>query len=828
MSYIGQREITENGLVMPNGLGDEFDDKTNWPALDQMLSGTHPTVKLPRIVSGQLVNPNTGLPLSVGGYAGPSATGNDDSLLLQEFFDDMSSDALASKRQIKVIFGLGQTYLTQGNFLRSNLEIDLNGSHIKKISTTMGNNEFTSSQVAVFRTGPWAKNGNTWYGNADNITVRNGTLDTNNCDNRGVIELHGVRNFWADGLTLITSQWAQAWAIRGGGYAFFTNGRILGQARLYQDGLHWQYGGAMFNNWYVQAGDDAMAAGDDAGNANVYMDDQGLEFFMARNIHCVSTRGAAIKVYTPASKPFASAPNNYTKTGRVRGVDVQVTGRVGQLRNGGVSVFSHAAAGSRNPDDLQGIRIHADLTVGTDGRAVWDAVSGTIVGSPTSVTQQDAVNSSTGAVVTLNNHGLSAGQVVTFLLPPGSMNTLNGFYKVRPLDLTTNSFRPSDYAYRDSWGLSTGSAAPWTSGQLIAVGSGSGYAVGDELTLSGGTYVRQAKWLVTQVSATGAVEAIRRLDEGDYSVLPDSPNSPTGGSGTGCTLHLHTAHDGVNAYGVKCVAGSDVTITGRININDTANTATRFRSFWIEDSCRTKLYADFPAVPAQGGLLANGGALQLSRNNEINCRMFCPDNLTLDTGMSPIMLSNSADTVVSGLIENLPAGATAVAFPVGGNSIGSRNIVGITGASNSAFQCAHGGWKAGQIVKISGNVLSSGSLDGYYIIRNVPDTSSLQLKTLQSGTPPNITPGTQVGLGAATVTTLGTIELANNTAVLRDLTVTVKPNTNSHVGVNAANNAPHRMSMVTIENCDFSAAATPIGTNVTQAPVRYAVNNTKV
>lgn len=755
---------------------------------------------------------------------GPTANGRDQSKVIQEFLDDMSSDALAAKRQLKVSLGENQTYLTVGNFLRNNLDIDLNGSHIKKISKTMGSNEFTSPQVAVFRTGPWSKNGNTWYGNADNITVRNGTLDTNNCDNRGVIELHGVRNFWADRLTLITSQWAQAWAIRGGGYAFFTNGRILGQARLYQDGLHWQYGGAIYSNWYVEAGDDAIAAGDDAGNANVYMDDQGLEFFMARNIHCVSTRGAAIKVYSPASKPFAAAPNNYTKTGRVRNLDVQVTGRVGLLRNGGVSVFTHAAAGSRNPDDLQGIRIHADLTVGTDGRAVWDAVSGTIVGSPTNVTQEAAVDANTGAVVTLNNHGLSAGQVVTFLLPPGSMNILNGFYQVRPLDLTANTFRLSDYAYRNNYGLSTSGAPAWTSGQLIKVGSGSGYAVGDELTLSGGTYVRPAKWLVTQVDANGAVEAIRRLDEGDYSVLPSSPNSPTGGSGTGCTLQLYTAHDGVNAFGVKCVAGSDVNITGRININDTTGSATRFKSFWISDSYNVNLETDFPAVPAQGGLLTNEAGIQLSRGNNINCRMFCPDNLTLDAGYSPIMLSNSADTVVSGMIENLPAGASAVTFPIGGNSIGSRAIVSITGASNSAFQCAHGGWKAGQIVRISGNVLSSGSLDGYYVIRQVYDNSTITLKTLQSGT----TPGTQVGLGAATVTTLGTIELANNTAVLRDLVVTPKPNTNGHVGVNAAATTPHRLSMLTIDNCDFSALATPIGANVTQAPVRYAVSNTKV
>ena len=758
-------------------------------------------------------------------FEGPKSTGGDDTNLIQEFLNDMSADATSAKRQFKVKFAENQIFLTAGNFLRSNLDIDLGASRFVKTSTTMGN-EFTSNDIAVFRSGPWSKNGNSWYGNADNITLRNGILDTNNKDNRGALELHGVRNFWADRLTLITSQWAQAWAIRGGGYAFFTNGRILGQARLYQDGLHWQYGGAIFNNWYVEAGDDALAAGDDAGNANVYMDDQGLDFFLARNIQVVSTRGAAIKVYTPASKPFASAPNNYTKTGKVRGVDVQVTGKSGLLRNGGVSVFSHVPAGSRNPDDLQGIRIHADLMVGTNGRAVWDAVSGTIVGSPSAVSQ--ATQASGGAVVSLVNHQLSAGQVVTFILPPGSMNTLNGFYQVRSANLTADSFRLSDYAYRNTVGLDTSTAPAWTSGQLVKVGSGSGYAVGDELTADGGTFVRQAKWIVTQVDVNGAVEAIRRLDEGDYSVLPTSPNSPSGGSGTGCVLQFYTTHDGVNAYGVKSVAGSDVTISGRIDINDTAASAARFKSFWISDSYSVKLQTDFPSVPANGGLLTNESGTQLSRSNRIECRMFCPDNLILDAGYSPVMLSNSADTVVSGMIENLPANATAVAFPIGGNSIGSRPIVSITGSSNSAFQCSHGGWKAGQIVRISGNVLSSGSLDGYYIIRNVPDNSTLQLKTLQTGTPPNIVPGTQVGLGAATVTTPGTIELANNTATLRDLVVTPKPNTSGHVAVNAASNSPARMSMVTLEDCDFSAVSTPIGTNVTLAPVRYAVSNVKV
>lgn len=53
----GQRLISANGLTMPAAYGDEFDDKANWPAMDQMLSGTHDVVKLPRIVNGRMRGP---------------------------------------------------------------------------------------------------------------------------------------------------------------------------------------------------------------------------------------------------------------------------------------------------------------------------------------------------------------------------------------------------------------------------------------------------------------------------------------------------------------------------------------------------------------------------------------------------------------------------------------------------------------------------------------------------------------------------------------------------------------------------------------------------
>lgn len=740
-------------------------------------------------------------------YAFPGFTGNDDTAILQEFLNDMGVQATSEKRQLKLILPENSEGLIQGVFARSNTDLNLNGSRLVKIRNADYSGAGAGTARSTIIRAQLLKTGNSWYGTTDNVTIRNGVLDCNNKDNLAVLDLYNVRNFRADQLTLITSQWSRNWATRGGGYAVFTRGQILGQAGLFQDGAHWQYGGCVWDDWYIESGDDALAAGDDAVSANVYMDDVHLEYFIARNIRVKAARGAALKVYTAATKPFSAAPNNYTNTGKVKNVDVQVTGKAGMLRNGGVSIFSHvSASGVRNPDDLRGIRVHADLEVGTNGKSVWDAVSGELVGNPTSVTAANPV------VVTLANHGLAAGKVVHLIPDIGGMSNLNGFYQVMATNLTANTFQLSDIAYRNNAGLNGSGFVPWTTGKLLSVGSGTGYQVGQDLTLEGGTYIRPAVYRITQVNEiTGAVEAIRRIDEGEYSVLPASPNSPTGGTGTGALLYLFLEHDGVNAYGVKSYAGKDAQISGNILINDTTNAnATRFRSFHIIDSESIRVNTAFPKVPMNGGMVTNESIAQLSKRNIIDSHMVC--NGPLNPSMSPVMLMNSADTLVSGSIRNLPAGGTAVSFPIGGNVLHPRNIVGITGESNSVFQVAHGNWKAGQIVRIYNNVLSTGTLDGYYIIRRVYGDSSFGLRTLA---------GAMVGLGAATVTTLGNIEVANNTCKLENLTIMPAGDTDAHVGVNAAANTPSRLSAITIADCNFGGIATAVGSNVLLAPCGY-------
>lgn len=69
------------------------------------------------------------------------------------------------------------------------------------------------------------------------------------------------------------------------------------------------------------------------------------------------------------------------------------------------------------------------------------------------------------------------------------------------------------------------------------VSGGSGYRVGDLLTVSGGTAQRAAVLYVSAVSGAGAVTAVAVDDGGVYSALPTSPATVTGGSGTGATVN---------------------------------------------------------------------------------------------------------------------------------------------------------------------------------------------------------------------------------------------------------------------------------------------------
>lgn len=69
---------------------------------------------------------------------------------------------------------------------------------------------------------------------------------------------------------------------------------------------------------------------------------------------------------------------------------------------------------------------------------------------------------------------------------------------------------------------------------------GTGYAVGDVLTISGGTAGRPAKVNVTTVSG-GVVTGVELIDVGSYTVEPTTPATVSGGGGSGATIALTLA-----------------------------------------------------------------------------------------------------------------------------------------------------------------------------------------------------------------------------------------------------------------------------------------------
>jgi len=77
-----------------------------------------------------------------------------------------------------------------------------------------------------------------------------------------------------------------------------------------------------------------------------------------------------------------------------------------------------------------------------------------------------------------------------------------------------------------------------TVGQTVVSG-GSGYTVGDSLTIVGGTFTTPVILTVSTVSA-GAVTGVTVLSGGfgNYSILPSTPASVTGGTGSGATFNL--------------------------------------------------------------------------------------------------------------------------------------------------------------------------------------------------------------------------------------------------------------------------------------------------
>lgn len=86
------------------------------------------------------------------------------------------------------------------------------------------------------------------------------------------------------------------------------------------------------------------------------------------------------------------------------------------------------------------------------------------------------------------------------------------------------------------------SAALYEVGELVPVVGGSGYVVGDQFAIGGGTYTTQAVGTVTSLSGS-AIATAEIVTPGSYSVRPSSPaaSTATTGVGVGATFLVNTA-----------------------------------------------------------------------------------------------------------------------------------------------------------------------------------------------------------------------------------------------------------------------------------------------
>jgi hypothetical protein len=87
---------------------------------------------------------------------------------------------------------------------------------------------------------------------------------------------------------------------------------------------------------------------------------------------------------------------------------------------------------------------------------------------------------------------------------------------------------------------------------------GSGYAVGDVLTVSGGTCVIQPTLYVTKIDVSGQVLRVEPFNVGTCSILPTNPVSVTGGGGASATFNLAWNYVSMDTAGSTIDASNDL------------------------------------------------------------------------------------------------------------------------------------------------------------------------------------------------------------------------------------------------------------------------------
>lgn len=166
----------------------------------------------------------------------------------------------------------------------------------------------------------------------------------------------------------------------------------------------------------------------------------------------------------------------------------------------------------------------------------------------------------------------------------------------------------------------------------VIVSGGSGYAVGNILTVSGGTYTTQAQVKVITVSG-GVITELRMETAGNYSIPPTGTLTLTGGGGTGATCTLtfiggsiwtltaSAAYQTLNLYGcilseMKSAALASTTVVRGCTFDNFGNITANGALF---DSCTFQNLRTATPISATYAVIVETSVATLTNNKFINC-----------------------------------------------------------------------------------------------------------------------------------------------------------------------------------------------------------------
>jgi hypothetical protein len=368
----------------------------------------------------------------------------------------------------------------------------------------------------------------------------------------------------------------------------------------------------------------------------------------------------------------------------------------------------------------------------------------------------------------------------------------------------------------------TATAQMYTYAATVQSG-GSGYTVGNVLTISGGTpNGSAATYTVTGVSG-GAVTAVTVLLASSYTALPTNPASTTGGTGTGCTLNLlyslHSAFTITNAgsgyveqptvtfsggggSGAAAYAriGSDVTVKGLgTNLDFSTPNGTGLR---VLDGGQTSAAYWSVGGGANAVLRTVGNAAAVIDNNNAQ-----PISFRTATSSEQFRVAHTASAVN---YVQVTGGATGNTPAISVQGSDSAQGLGIFSKGGSAVNFWTGGTNTTRALAIFGN--SGNVVNGFTIT-----------PTLAGGSPSFAVAGTDTNIDLA-LTTKGTGALRVNTGGGEQFRVTDTASANIYWAATGGVGGSGRATLTTAGNT--TATSMQIA-NHTAAPVILLTGNTE-